>query len=177
MLIAQEKRRTNIAEYVLYMWQIEDLIRAYKFNIDTIEEKIISQFNQPEKVRKEISDWYANLIVMMHQEGLREKGHISIVREIVEKMNVLHQKILFENNDGKYLSYFYQAKPNIDEFKSKLPENNINDIEACLDALYALLLMRLQGRTVGKETEAAMMTFSNFMAILSQRFKEKEENF
>ena len=29
MYIAQEIRKKSIAEYVLYMWQIEDLIRAY----------------------------------------------------------------------------------------------------------------------------------------------------
>ena len=28
MIIAQKKRKENIAEYLLYMWQIEDLIRA-----------------------------------------------------------------------------------------------------------------------------------------------------
>ena len=29
MFIAQELRKKSIAEYLLYMWQMEDLIRAY----------------------------------------------------------------------------------------------------------------------------------------------------
>lgn len=176
MIIAQEKRKTNIAEYVLYMWQVEDLIRAYQFNIDLIEKNIISQFNQPEKVKEEIGDWYANIMLMMHQEGIREGGHLKMTTQIVLQMDALHQKLLFENNDGKYLSFFYQAKPNIDEFKSKLPNPDINDIEVCLDGLYALLLIRLRGTSVGKETEAAMQTFSNLLAVLSQRFREIENN-
>ena len=36
MIIAKQKRRENIAEYVLYMWQLEDLIRAYNFDIDAM---------------------------------------------------------------------------------------------------------------------------------------------
>ena len=31
MDIAQAKRRENIAEYILYLWQLEDLLRALHF--------------------------------------------------------------------------------------------------------------------------------------------------
>lgn len=44
MIIAQQKRKENIAEYLLYMWQVEDLIRAYNFDIDKIEANIISGY-------------------------------------------------------------------------------------------------------------------------------------
>jgi hypothetical protein len=175
MLIAQEKRKTNIAEYVLYMWQVEDLIRAYNFNMDLIEQHVISQFRQPEKIRQEIRNWYANIIVMMHEEGIREKGHLSIVRDMIDQMNNLHLKLLHQNNDGKYLSLFNQARFNIDELKSKLPDVNTSDIETCLDGLYGLLLLRLKGSEINSETETAMETFSNLLAILALRFKQIEE--
>ena len=45
MIIAQLKRKENIAEYLLYMWQIEDIIRANKLDIDLIEKNLISQYN------------------------------------------------------------------------------------------------------------------------------------
>ena len=35
MIIARQKRKENIAEYLLYMWQVEDLIRANKFDMDS----------------------------------------------------------------------------------------------------------------------------------------------
>ena len=175
MLIAQEKRKSNIAEYVLYMWQVEDLIRAYHFKMDLIEEDIISQFRQPENIRQEISNWYANLIVMMHEEGIRDKGHLSIVKETITKMNDLHLKLLHRNNDGQYLNYYHQAKINIDELKSKLPDSRTSDIETCLDGLYGLLLLRLKGKEINRETETAMQTFSNLLAMLALRFKQVEE--
>lgn len=43
MIIASQKRKENIAEYLLYMWQIEDIIRAYKLDIDTIDEQDLSR--------------------------------------------------------------------------------------------------------------------------------------
>ncbi len=175
MLIAQEKRKSNIAEYVLYMWQVEDLIRAYHFNMDLIETYIISQFKQPEKIRQEIRNWYANIIVMMHKEGIRAKGHLSTVNEVVTQMNDLHIKLLHQNNDGQYLNYYHQARNNIDDLKSKLPDTRTNDIETCLDGLYGLLLLRLKGMEINRETEAAMKTFSNLLAMLSLRFRQIEE--
>ena len=87
----------------------------------------------------------------------------------------MHLRILHQNNDGKYISYYAQAKYNIDELKSRLPDQNTNDIETCLDGLYGLLLMRLKGREISKETETALQTFSNLLASLSQRFKKWEE--
>ena len=35
MIVAKQKRKEKIAEYLLYMWQVEDLIRANQFDIDT----------------------------------------------------------------------------------------------------------------------------------------------
>ena len=43
MIIAQQKRKENIAEYLLYMWQVEDMIRANQLDIDKINDNIISR--------------------------------------------------------------------------------------------------------------------------------------
>ena len=42
MFISQQRRKENVAEYLLYMWQIEDIIRANNFSIDEIEKNQIS---------------------------------------------------------------------------------------------------------------------------------------
>ena len=44
MFIASQKKKENIAEYVLYMWQIEDIIRANNLNIESITANIIDKF-------------------------------------------------------------------------------------------------------------------------------------
>ena len=49
MIIARQKRKENIAEYLLYMWQVEDLIRANKFDMDSINRTVIAHYDQPEE--------------------------------------------------------------------------------------------------------------------------------
>ena len=38
MYISQQLKKQNIAEYLLYMWQVEDLIRANNFDMEKIRE-------------------------------------------------------------------------------------------------------------------------------------------
>ena len=42
MDIALAKRRENIAEYILYLWQIEDLLRALQFSPEAIYSQLIA---------------------------------------------------------------------------------------------------------------------------------------
>ena len=42
MIIAEQKRKENIAEYLLYMYQVEDMIRANGLDIESIEKTVES---------------------------------------------------------------------------------------------------------------------------------------
>ena len=70
MIIAAQKRKENIAEYLLYMWQVEDLIRANGLDIDRIKANVIDRFDLTPDARKEMVDWYEGLIDMMRREGV-----------------------------------------------------------------------------------------------------------
>ncbi len=54
MIIASQKRKENIAEYLIYMWQIEDIIRANNLDIDKIKENVIDRFNLDDAQRGEM---------------------------------------------------------------------------------------------------------------------------
>jgi len=43
MLVASQKRKENIAEYLLYMWQMEDIVRAFNLDIERIRQNIIDR--------------------------------------------------------------------------------------------------------------------------------------
>ena len=76
MYTASEKKRENIAEYILYMWQIEDLIRAYNLDIDRIDSEIIAQYqNLTDTQKRDLHEWYESLIDMMRREGVEKQGH------------------------------------------------------------------------------------------------------
>ena len=83
MIIAQQKRQENIAEYLLYMWQVEDLLRACHLDIDMVEKTIIARYDVDENTRHEIKEWYESLIKMMELEGVRERGHIRVCHNVL----------------------------------------------------------------------------------------------
>ena len=54
MIISREKRKENIAEYLLYMWQIEDLIRGCELDLDKIKNSVIDKYTLPNKKKKKM---------------------------------------------------------------------------------------------------------------------------
>ena len=74
MIVAREKKKKNIAEYVLYMWQLEDLIRAYNFDIQALEKEVFEVFSGDESLRQEFYTWYGDLIQMMEMENRMQEN-------------------------------------------------------------------------------------------------------
>ena len=177
MITASIKKRENIAEYLLYMWQIEDLIRAYQLDIDLIQEKIIDQYKDlSEEQRKEMRDWYESLIDMMRREGIVEKGHLQINKNVILQLDDLHRQLLSETKFASYSAQFYHTLPIIVELRSKAGENKSGEIETCFNALYGILLLRLQGKEISEETKQATAQISKFLAVLAMYYKKDYNN-
>lgn len=178
MIIASEKRRQNIAEYLLYMWQIEDIIRANNLDIERIKTNVIDRFySLTEDQRREMTEWYESLIDMMRQEGVEKKGHLQINRNVLSSMVDLHQALL-KDPDPKFEPYraeFYRTLPYVVELRSKAGENKVGEIETCMNALYGMLMMRLQQKEITPQTMDALKQISRFIALLSRDFKLNEE--
>lgn len=173
MLIAQQKRKENIAEYLLYMWQIEDLLRACQLDNQRIEQLLVNRFATPERSQeelKEIREWYCNLADMMRIEGKRESGHLQINQNVMIDLTDLHLRLLKYGQDAIYTSAFYATLPFIVELRSKEGENKSGELESCFNALYGILLLRLQGKQISEETETALKQISKFIALLAQKY-------
>ena len=78
MYIAEKLRKTNIAEYLLYMWQVEDIIRAYGCDLLRIRREYVSTFHLEGDALDEEETWWHNLVRMMKEEGVAEQGHLQI---------------------------------------------------------------------------------------------------
>ena len=57
MIIAREKKKENIIEYLLYMFQIENALRALGLDEERIMRDLVAQYEQPAEVMAEIRDW------------------------------------------------------------------------------------------------------------------------
>ena len=175
MIIAKQKKKENIAEYILYMWQIEDLIRAYKFDVGEIEKNIVEKFNQPEQIQNEISNWYSGLVDLMHEEGITKSGHLQFVQNTINDINQLHLRLLKSPEHLDYIEIYNKAKPSIIELMNKSKGTVENEIEACFNGLYGLLMLRLQQKTIHAETATAMASVSQLVAMISKKYKLIEE--
>lgn len=175
MIIARKLKEENIGEYLLYMWQIEDLIRANNLDIEKIDEQIVSRFDQPENVKLEIREWYENLIDMMRREEVVGRGHLIINRNIITELTDLHLQLLKSDSQSDYSEAYYKTLPFIVELRAKSSDKNIPEIETTFGALYGYLLMKLQGKEVSGETQAAVAQISSFLRLLSQKYKLDRE--
>lgn len=177
MLIAKEKRKSNIAEYVLYMWQVEDLLRAFNFDSEKLYLALFGSQDYSNEQIEEIKYWYANLSEMMKIEKVLETGHVQVVKNIVNDMTDLHFNLLHEIRDGKYIQIVYGAATNLVEFRRRNNvSDDVSDIELALMGLYGVLMLKLQKKEVSKETSLAMDSFSKMLAYLSKKYKEMEES-
>ncbi len=177
MIIAQEKKKTNLAEYILYMWQVEDLIRAYKFDITAITDAVLQHFKQPAEIQLEIKAWYENLIEMMKIEKIEKKGHLQIIKNNINELYDFHIHLLNNKKDNAYIALFQKSAGYIAEFKTKSQASEeSNDIELCLTALYGVLMLRLQKKEISKDTLAAITAFSEMLAMLTTKYKAFEED-
>ncbi len=175
MLIAKEKRRTNIAEYLLYMWQIEDIIRAYDLSIEKINKELISQYDQPSEVKKQIRDWYKQLIDMMKEEGIEKQGHLRFLTNLIAELNDFHLRLLSSPKETVYRELYKQAGPAIQALGSKIAGYKMSDLELCLNGLYGLLMLRLSKKNVTDETTESMQSISRMIAYLADRFRKFEQ--
>lgn len=176
MIVASKKRKENIAEYLLYMWQIEDLIRANGLDIDKIRTNIIDKFNLDETQHREMTEWYESLIDMMRREGVTEHGHLQMNKNILNQLVQLHQALLKDPAFPEYTAEFYRTLPYIVELRGKAGENQVGEIETCFTALYGMLMMRLQQKETSEATRNAIAQISRFIALLSKDFHLDEED-
>lgn len=175
MLIAKGKKTENIAEYLLYMWQIEDLIRACNLDIEVIQTQIINGYNEPDNVRREIREWYESLIDMMKQEGIVEHGHLQLNKNVIIELTDLHNNLLASPKESFYTMAYYKVLPLIVELRAKPGGSDIGEIETCMNAMYGLLMLRLQKKEVSEQTQSAAKLISEYLRLLSGKYKEDKE--
>ena len=175
MFIASQKRKENIAEYILYMWQIEDLIRANNLDIEQIKANIIDKSNLNDAQRQQMVEWYESLIDMMRREGVEKTGHLQINKNILQQLVELHNALLKDPRFADYTHRVYAALPAIVDLRSKAGSTPRGEVETCFDALYGMLMLRMSSSDISESTENAIKTISQFIAALARNFHLDEQ--
>lgn len=175
MFIAQELRKKNIAEYLLYMWQVEDTIRAFGCSLQRIKQEYVSRFDYSDEQKEEELDWFGNLIRMMNQEGCREQGHLQINKVTMQMLTELHSQLLASPKFPFYNTAYYKVLPFIVELRNHGANKEEKEIETCFNALYGVMMLRLRKTEITPNTAHAVKEISTFIGMLSDYYKKDKE--
>ena len=172
MFIARQLKERNIAEYLLYMWQVEDLIRAHGADLERLRAGYLKAFDLPEDQQAALEQEYADLIEMMRSEGVLESGHLQINKNIILLLTDLHLQLLQSPKFPFYSAAYYKVLPYIVELRSRGERKEISELETCFDALYGVMLLRLQKKTVSDDTARAVQDITKLLGLLSDYYKQ-----
>lgn len=175
MFIAQGLRKSNIAEYLLYMWQVENIIRAFDCSLSRIRKEYIERFEYDEEQKEELTDWYGNLIRMMNQEGCREQGHLQINKVVMQQLQELHVQLLSSPKFPFYNAEYYKVLPYIVELRNRGADKDENEVETCFNSLYGVMMLRLQKKEITANTDHAIKEITTFIGMLSDYYKKDKE--
>ena len=183
MFISQQLRKKNIAEYLLYMWQVEDIVRAYDCSLTRIRREYINRIDYDDEQKEEMTDWYGNIVRMMNQEGCRVSGHLQINKIVLQQLVELNAQLLASAKFPFYTREYYKVLPYIVELRNKksaTTQSSRNEgteeveVETCFNALYGMMMLRLQKKEISPDTQHAMKEITTFIGMLNDYyFKEK----
>ena len=168
MILAESKKKAHIVEYLLFLWQIEDLVRAARFNPNVLEkwaeDTANSEGTNPDKEK----EWIISIASDMRSQGKIEAGHLSSVSEAMVELAHLHEMLLGPLDDNRYKEAFEIAEPMMHEITAKQPGPIGHPIEQLLVVLYGFLMLRLQKQSISAETEAGLVAFRNWANALAK---------
>lgn len=166
---ADSKRRNNISEYIIHMYQTEDLIRVYDFDMEKIEEYVIKHI--PLEDKSELKQWYSQIAENMKSEGIESQGHLKEVQGIAAELSALKDELL--DTDEDFSKTYEEALPHITK-SIELSQGQIKDeVQACLNGVYGLLLLRMNGKNVPDTLMESINAFGNVLSYLSYKYKQR----
>lgn len=174
MKIGKRLKEENVCEYLLYMWQVEDTLRAMECDIDRIRTEYVGRFGLSEEDEKEELKWFEDLIRMMRSEGHTEKGHLQINQSTLLLLVDLHQQLLQSPKQPFYSAAYYKALPFIVELRSR-GGKDVGELETCFNCLYGVMMLRLQKREIGAETQTAVEAISRLLALLADAYRKEKQ--
>lgn len=161
--------------YVLYMYQVEDIIRSYGLDMDRIGKEFLPHYEYDDEQLDEAYGWWEGLVRMMNEEGCQERGHVQVVKNTIFLLTDRHKELLADDKMPFYSAAYYKALPFIVELRSKGDGRKKQELETCLDAVYGLTLLKMQNKEISTETKTAISAISHLLNMLAENYEEKPE--
>ncbi len=174
MLIAQQKRKQNIAEYILYLWQLEDLLRALQFSPEAIYSQLVAPTGADEEQKQTIFLWYMDIVGLLRKEGKEQSGHLDHTLHLIADMHNLNLQLLSLPVGGRYRTLAAQLAPELPRLRTIIGKEEMSDTELCFRALYAAMLYRIRGKGGEHAIEDTIAVVSPVIAELASMYGKVE---
>ena len=176
MDIAQQKRRENIAEYILYLWQLEDLLRALQFSPEAIWTKLVAPRDIPDEGRQNFLAWYMDLCDLLRREGKEQRGHLDHTLHLIGDLHDLHGLLMQQPAGETYRSLYARLAPELPRLRAVLDREagEVSDTELCFRALYAAMLYRNRGTGGDAAVDDTLALISPVVAELASVYGKAE---
>jgi hypothetical protein len=172
MDIARTKRRENIAEYILYIWQLEDLLMALQFSPEAVYSQLVQPRGLEPDAQQELLVWYMELAGLLAGEGKEQAGHLDHTLHLVADLQNLHEQLLASPAGDRYRPLYASLAAELPRLRGILGGSKsvdaagMGDIELAFRALYAAMLYKIRGG------EKAQKAFADVTEVVSPAIAE-----
>ena len=174
MDIAQSKRKENIAEYILYLWQLEDLLRALQFSPEAIYSQLVAPRELPDDRKLVFLQWYMEIADLLRKEGKEQSGHLDHTLHLIADMHNLNLQLLSLPVGERYRTLAAQLAPELPRLRTIIGKEEMSDTELCFRALYAAMLYRIRGKGGEHAIEDTIAVVSPVIAELASMYGKVE---
>lgn len=169
MLISNDLRKKNVSEYILYMFHVEDIIRGFDFDINKIDQYVIQKHKVNDSTKKEILNWYSNLIELLNKPDIRNKGHIFLLDHLINDLEDFHLRLM-ASEDNEYREKYSDVFIFIEPFLNQ----ETKPILLSINVMYWYLIQKLSNKVIEEKKLAEITKISKLLAHLSMRYHEFE---
>ena len=166
MDIAQAKRKENIAEYILYLWQLEDLLRALQFSPEAIYSQLVAPREVADEQKHIYLLWYMDIVNLLRKEGKEQSGHLEHTLHLIGDVHNLHLQLMQNPVGEHYRKIFARLAPQLPQLRAMISRDDVSDTELAFRALYAAMLYRIKGDK--KRAEAISDTIELISPVVAE---------
>lgn len=166
------RAQENISEYILFLWQLEDLLRAFQYDLNSVQEKYVQHaFEKPADQEEVLSMLYILLEEMKKEEDA--VAHAKSTRGSMILLEKVHSYLRDEVEDKMYMALVGACDEVVSDFlKNKADEKSMPFTEICINIMYGILTLRLRKMPITKQTQDAADKVKECLRYLSKTFAE-----
>lgn len=158
----------NPAEYLLYMWKLEEFVRLFPSE-DAIREYCDQLGQKTENAA--LATLLLQVYDLLKNDGVLENvgDHTHEVSTLIEELEQFHKQLLEDKREEIYQGIHIQVLPSIIALQRKNGVQAKGEIETCLEAIYGVHKLKAANKEVYPETEEAIQKFGLLLKVLGEK--------